>query len=137
MLLLVLVANYAIHTSFNRVHKNIREPLMNRIILLIVLTFIIMDAKADYEPSFEIGKQKAKVCMTCHGEDGISTIDPYPNLRGQKMGYLISSLKDYQSRQRTSGLAILMQQQADALTEQDIKDITYYFSVLGTTKEGK
>ncbi|MEZ9200285.1 cytochrome c [Shewanella sp. 10N.286.54.B9] len=110
---------------------------MNRIILLIVLSFLALNVKADYEPTFEIGKQKAKVCMTCHGEDGISTLDPYPNLRGQKVGYLISSLKDYKSRQRTSGLAILMQQQADALSEQDIKDIAYYFSVLGTKKEGE
>lgn len=110
---------------------------MNRIILLIVLSFLAFNGKANYEPSFEIGKQKAKVCMTCHGEDGISTLDPYPNLRGQKVGYLISSLKDYKSRQRTSGLAILMQQQADALSEQDIKDIAYYFSVLGTQQEGE
>ncbi|ACJ30808.1 Cytochrome, putative [Shewanella piezotolerans WP3] len=110
---------------------------MNRIMLLAVLLIFVTDVNADYEPSFEIGKQKAKVCMTCHGEDGISTLDPYPNLRGQKVGYLISSLKDYKSRQRTSGLAILMQQQADALSEQDIKDIAYYFSVLGTKKEGE
>ena len=110
---------------------------MNRNILLITLSFLAFNSAANYEPSFEIGKQKAKVCMTCHGEDGISTLDPYPNLRGQKVGYLISSLKDYKSRQRTSGLAILMQQQADALSEQDIKDIAYYFSVLGTQKEGE
>ncbi|MDB2386679.1 cytochrome c [Shewanella sp.] len=110
---------------------------MNRIILPVILMFFSIYANADYEPSFEIGKQKAKVCMTCHGKDGISTIDPYPNLRGQKVGYLISALKDYQSRQRSSGLAILMQQQVDALSEQDIKDITYYYSVLGTQKEGE
>ncbi|GIU41801.1 cytochrome c [Shewanella sp. 10N.261.52.F9] len=108
---------------------------MNRISLLLILLFWTTAAAADYDPSFKIGKEKAKVCMTCHGEDGISTIDPYPNLRGQKMGYLISSLKDYQSRQRTSGLAILMQQQADTLSEQDMKDISYYYSVLGTKKE--
>ena len=108
---------------------------MNRTSLLLILLFCSVPALADYEPSFKIGKEKAKVCMTCHGEDGISTIDPYPNLRGQKMGYLISSLKDYQARQRTSGLAILMQQQADTLSEQDMKDISYYYSVLGTNKE--
>ncbi|WP_028765949.1 c-type cytochrome [Shewanella fidelis] len=108
---------------------------MNRLLLLLLVTFWSLATHADYEPSFKIGKEKAKVCMTCHGEDGISTVDPYPNLRGQKMGYLISSLKDYQARQRISGLAILMQQQADALSEQDMKDISYYYSVLGTSKE--
>jgi cytochrome c553 len=48
------------------------------------------------------------------------------------MGYIISSLKDYQARERTSGLAVLMQQQADTLTAQDIKDISYFFSQLGS-----
>ena len=108
---------------------------MNRLLLLLLAIFVAPLASETYESTFEIGKKKVNVCMTCHGEDGISTIDPYPNLRGQKMGYLISSLKDYQLRQRTSGLAILMQQQADALSEQDIKDISYYYSVLGTKQE--
>lgn len=88
------------------------------------------DAKVDEQ--FEVGKEKAKVCMTCHGADGISTIDAYPNLRGQKKSYLISSLKDYKARERTSGLAVLMQQQADALSDQDIEDIAHYYSRLGT-----
>lgn len=102
---------------------------------LILATALIPLAHATAnDEQFEIGKQKAKVCMTCHGEDGISTQDPYPNLRGQKMGYLISSLKDYQTRERTSGLAVLMQQQADALSDQDIEDISYFYSQLGIEK---
>ncbi|BCN26277.1 MULTISPECIES: c-type cytochrome [Vibrio] len=84
------------------------------------------------DEQFKIGREKAKVCMTCHGADGISTIDAYPNLRGQKKSYLISSLKDYKARERTSGLAVLMQQQADALSEQDMEDIAHYYSSLGT-----
>lgn len=97
-------------------------------IFAMLLTFGV---QAEATDRFEIGKQKAKVCMTCHGENGISTLDPYPNLRGQKYGYLISALKDYKSRDRTSGLAILMQQQAENLSEQDIEDIAYYYSSLG------
>ncbi|KAB0300557.1 cytochrome c [Vibrio fortis] len=102
---------------------------------LIVVTALFSSAHAvSNDEQFEIGKQKAKVCMTCHGEDGISTQEPYPNLRGQKMGYLISSLKDYQTRERTSGLAVLMQQQADTLSDQDIEDISYFYSQLGNEK---
>ncbi|WP_435532870.1 c-type cytochrome [Vibrio marisflavi] len=86
---------------------------------------------AESADKFELGKQKAKVCMTCHGENGISTLDPYPNLRGQKYGYLVSALKDYKARDRTSGLAILMQQQAENLSDQDMEDIAYYYSNLG------
>ena len=98
----------------------------------LVMTLVMFPVSADVnQDQFELGKQKAKVCMTCHGADGISTQDPYPNLRGQKVGYLISSLKDYQTRERTSGLAILMQQQADTLSDQDIRDISYFYSMLG------
>ena len=98
----------------------------------LVMTLVMFPVSAEvHQEQFELGKQKAKVCMTCHGVDGISTQDPYPNLRGQKVGYLISSLKDYQTRERTSGLAILMQQQADTLSDQDIRDISYFYSMLG------
>lgn len=106
------------------------NPITALSVLLMTLVTHPVYAEVDNE-KFELGKQKAKVCMTCHGEDGISTQDPYPNLRGQKVGYLISSLKDYQTRERTSGLAILMQQQADTLSDQDIRDISYFYSQLG------
>nr|WP_244181142.1 c-type cytochrome [Vibrio thalassae] len=80
----------------------------------------------------QVGEEKARVCMTCHGADGISSIESYPNLRGQKMAYLMTALRSYQTRDRSGGLAVLMQQQADALSEQDISDISYYYSQLGS-----
>ena len=92
-------------------------------------------AEQPKDEKFEIGKAKAIVCMTCHGENGISMLEAYPNLRGQKMDYLISSLKDYQARERTSGLAVIMQQQADTLSIQDIEDISYFYSQLGDTSQ--
>ncbi|MDA0151423.1 cytochrome c [Vibrio sp. Makdt] len=114
--------------SFN---KKAFNPTATLTALVMTLVMFPVSAEVNQE-QFELGKQKAKVCMTCHGVDGISTQDPYPNLRGQKMGYLISSLKDYQTRERTSGLAVLMQQQADTLSDQDIRDISYFYSMVGS-----
>lgn len=114
---------------------NFNEQAFNPAVALtaLVMTLVMFPVSAEVnQEQFELGKQKAKVCMTCHGVDGISTQDPYPNLRGQKMGYLISSLKDYQTRERTSGLAVLMQQQADTLSDQDIRDISYFYSMVGS-----
>ena len=114
---------------------NFNEQAFNPAVALtaLVMTLVMFPVSAEVnQEQFELGKQKAKVCMTCHGDDGISTQDPYPNLRGQKMGYLVSSLKDYQTRERTSGLAVLMQQQADTLSDQDIRDISYFYSNLGS-----
>ncbi|WP_135384267.1 c-type cytochrome [Vibrio tasmaniensis] len=113
-----------------RLNKQKFNPITALSILLMTAVMNPVYAESNDE-QFELGKQKAKVCITCHGVDGISTQDPYPNLRGQKIGYLISSLKDYQTRERTSGLAILMQQQADTLSDQDIRDISYFYSMLG------
>ena len=110
------------------------NPMLALCPVLTVLILFPVSAEISLE-QFELGKQKAKVCMTCHGADGISTQEPYPNLRGQKMGYLISSLKDYQTRERTSGLAVLMQQQADTLSDQDIQDISYFYSQLGSDSQ--
>ncbi|QLK48943.1 cytochrome c [Vibrio owensii] len=102
-----------------------------RTALVAAVCFSPLTFAAEGDEQFKVGKEKAKVCMTCHGVDGISTIDAYPNLRGQNKTYLISSLKDYKARERTSGLAVLMQQQADALSDQDIEDIAHYYSQLG------
>jgi cytochrome c553 len=117
-----------------RLNKQKFNPITALSILLMTAVMNPVYAESSDE-QFELGKQKAKVCMTCHGADGISTQEPYPNLRGQKMGYLISSLKDYQTRERTSGLAVLMQQQADTLSDQDIQDISYFYSQLGSDSQ--
>ncbi|WP_017023703.1 c-type cytochrome [Vibrio rumoiensis] len=77
---------------------------------------------------YNVGQKKAAVCMTCHGTEGISNIDIYPNLQGQKQAYLVTTLKAYQRRQRSGGLALVMYEQADNLTEQDMQDISYFFS---------
>ncbi|MCG8324889.1 MAG: cytochrome c4, partial [Thiotrichales bacterium] len=39
------------------------------------------------------GKEKASTCVACHGADGISPNDLWPNLAGQKAGYLVKQMK--------------------------------------------
>ena len=94
-------------------------------LLVLCMSLIAFNVSAD---QFETGKKKAEVCMTCHGANGIAAINTYPNLQGQHAEYLIEALKAYKEKRRTGGLAMLMQPQAEALTEQDMKDIAYYFS---------
>lgn len=108
------------------------RSMLHRLTRLSILVAFCNSPYAFADEKFDLGEQKAKVCMTCHGEGGISSIESYPNLRGQKMAYLITSLKSYQSRERSAGLAVLMQQQADALSDSDISDIAYYYSMLGS-----
>lgn len=76
------------------------------------------------------GKAKAAVCAACHGANGIASIKTYPNLAGQNKEYLVSSLKAYKSKQRSGGMAMVMQGQAAGLSDADIANLAAYFSSL-------
>lgn len=78
----------------------------------------------------EAGKAKSVVCAACHGADGIATAPIYPNLKGQKEAYLISSLKAYKASQREGGMAALMTPQASMLSDEDIANLAAYYSSL-------
>lgn len=77
---------------------------------------------------FEKGEKKSVVCQVCHGKDGIAYHSTYPNLQGQQVDYMVSALKAYKAGNRRSGLAPLMYGQVEHLSEQDMKDIAYYYS---------
>jgi cytochrome c553 len=78
----------------------------------------------------EAGKAKAVVCAACHGADGISIAPIYPNLKGQKEAYLLSSLKAYKAGQRKGGMSMLMTPQAMALSDADMVNVAAYYSSL-------
>ena len=105
-------------------YRNIRLP------LLILFFALSTGVSAEESDQFKKGKMKSKVCATCHGDTGISTEPVYPNLQGQHAQYLVLALKAYKAKQRTGGLADIMQQMAAPLSEQDMKDIAFYYSTV-------
>ncbi len=76
------------------------------------------------------GQAKAGVCAACHGADGIAVIPGYPNLKGQNEQYIISSIKAYKNKERTGGLAAVMQAQASLLSDEDIANLAAYYASL-------
>ncbi len=96
------------------------------ITLLLLLPFSAVNAG-----DAAAGKTKAASCFACHGADGIGISETYPNLAGQKQGYLVSSIKAYKDGQRNGGLAVLMPPMVAALSDEDIADIAAYYSSLG------
>lgn len=76
------------------------------------------------------GQAKSALCASCHGANGIATMPAYPNLAGQNEAYLVSSLKAYKDKQRTGGMAAIMQMQAASLSDADIDNIAAYFASL-------
>ena len=71
------------------------------------------------------GKSKAMICAACHGANGISPNDIWPNLAGQKEGYLIKQIKAFRSGERKDPSMAPM---VNMLTEDDIANVAAYFS---------
>jgi len=70
---------------------------------------------------------KAKLCTTCHGEQGIPINKTIPVIWGQNEGYLIYQLRDFKSGRRKNDL---MSPIAAAIDQADINPLAAYFSGL-------
>jgi cytochrome c553 len=73
------------------------------------------------------GKAKSAVCAGCHGPEGVSSNPMWPNLKGQKEGYIIKQLKALREGTRTDPM---MSPMAKPLTDADIENLAAYFSSL-------
>lgn len=76
------------------------------------------------------GKELSRYCSGCHGEFGIADNPANPNLAGQNSKYLEYALRSYRDGVRRGGLAVVMRPNAANLTDQNIKDLSAYFSSL-------
>jgi cytochrome c553 len=70
---------------------------------------------------------KAKICATCHGENGIPQLKTTPVIWGQNTGYMFLQLRDFQSGARKNDL---MSPIAATLAKEDLLPLATYFSQL-------
>jgi len=73
------------------------------------------------------GKAKSSVCAGCHGAAGISANPLWPNLAGQKEGYIVKQLKAFRAGTRTDPM---MSPMAKPLSDADIDNLAAHFSSL-------
>jgi len=73
------------------------------------------------------GKAKAATCIACHGANGISAVDLYPNLAGQKQAYMVKQLKAFKSGERKDPTMTAM---VTPLSDSDIEDLAAFYSSL-------
>ncbi|MFC3149679.1 c-type cytochrome [Litoribrevibacter euphylliae] len=73
------------------------------------------------------GKAKSATCAGCHGSNGIGIMDTYPNLAGQKAGYLAKQLKAFKDGTRADPI---MGSMAKPLSDADIANIAAYYASL-------
>ncbi len=70
-------------------------------------------------------EEKAKLCATCHGEQGIPINKETPVIWGQNEGYLFLQLRDYKSGARKNDLMSAM---AASLEREDMLALAAYFT---------
>ncbi|MHA1153299.1 MAG: c-type cytochrome [Alphaproteobacteria bacterium] len=76
------------------------------------------------------GREKAKVCRTCHGMDGVGKLPHVPNIGGESDFYLTKQLKAFRKGdRRDEQMAII----ARDLSDQDIADLAAYFASIEFT----
>jgi cytochrome c553 len=71
------------------------------------------------------GKAKSAFCAGCHGETGVSVGDMFPNLAGQRYGYIVKQLNAFRAGTRPDPL---MNPIAGPLSDKDIENLAAYFS---------
>ncbi|QDO81897.1 c-type cytochrome [Shewanella psychropiezotolerans] len=97
-------------------------------IFLISIVAVGVSAAEPQQGNIEQGRQLANTrCEACHGPVMLSQAGLFPSLRGQKQAYLYKQLKDFKSGDRAD---INMQAQAGGLTDEQMRDLTFYYSLL-------
>lgn len=95
---------------------------------IIVTTLLLLAALGAQAGDAEAGKAKAAICAACHGMNGISPNDLWPNLAGQKKGYLVKQITAF--REGTTRSDPMMAPMVQPLTDEDIENLATYFSQL-------
>src|SRR6185295_16166632 len=90
----------------------------------VVWTPSVLQILADAKP--ERGRAKAQeVCVSCHGEQGVSLAPEYPHLAGQSGAAIYKQLHDYRTGSRVNPQ---MADIAKALDESVIADVAAYYA---------
>jgi len=82
-------------------------------------------ARVDQADMSAPGRDKSIRCLACHGAEGISDYEVWPNLAGQSAAYLAKQLRDFRGGHRRDPW---MSPMAAPLSDQDIDDLAAYFS---------
>ena len=90
---------------------------------MLLLVFLATPAVAAGDAA--AGKAKATLCAACHGAEGISSTDIWPNLKGQKYGYLVKQIKAFRDGARKDPS---MQPMVANLSDADIENLAAWFS---------
>ena len=118
------IAQFELHRYHNNPNgvttvKKVASVMISTVLLAMSGSVIADDADA--------GKAKAVSCAGCHGANGISSNPLWPNLAGQKDGYLAKQMKAFRDGTRNDPM---MSPISMPLSDADIDNIAAYYSGL-------
>lgn len=91
----------------------------------------LVDNKAtakDYMPSLASGEKLVQnLCSQCHGDKIIPFVQSYPNIKGQKAGYILKQLRDFKNDERQD---LYMQSVVKHLSDEDLQDVAAFYGTL-------
>lgn len=94
---------------------------ISRAVAVFLLAGLIPHAHAGLEE----GRQKAQVCVACHGPEGNSINTTIPSLAGQPRQFIVTALFMFREGRRANDA---MKPFVDKLTNADLNDLALYFS---------
>jgi cytochrome c553 len=100
---------------------------MKNFLQIVVLATLTLTSLQSAFADAAAGKAKSGICMACHGVNGISNNDIWPNLAGQKRGYLVKQIKAFRDGDRVD---MMMAPMVKSLSDTDIDNLADYYSEL-------
>ena len=101
---------------------------MYKILTIAALAALSLNVQTAMAGDAAAGKSRAAACAACHGANGISSNEIWPNLAGQKETYLAAQLKAFRDGDRKNPMMAPM---AAGLSDADIANLAAYYASLG------
>lgn len=100
---------------------------MKKTTYLASIILFLFTAQSVFAADIAAGKAKAAMCAACHGAKGISAVEMFPNLAGQKATYTAAQLKAFKNGTRANAS---MSPMAKPLSDADIANLAAYYASL-------
>lgn len=75
-------------------------------------------------------KRMVRACNSCHGQNGEGGMYDMPALNGQRKGYFVTTLEEFQEDDRSNDIYWRMRDIAKELTEEEIELLANYYSAV-------
>jgi cytochrome c553 len=96
---------------------------LRAIVYAVIAMLAVVNALQAADPS--AGRNKAKVCRTCHGIDGVGKMPTVPNIAGESEIYLAKQLKAFRSGERKDPQMSII---AKPLTDEEIANLAAWYA---------